>query len=83
MFEENSDKLAKLYKTDRAKYFIEKAKVMYLTRIESPLFAPHYFPNEMVGLKGHALADKYNIKNGKDSGYGFYWPTEEDIIKIS
>lgn len=29
------------------------------------------------------MIDKYNIHNKKDSGYGFYWPTPEDIIKIS
>lgn len=83
LHKEHAEKLAKLAKTDRNKYLEEKIRLMWETRIDSPLFAPQYFPKEMKGLKGQALIDKYNIKNDSDSGFGIYWPTHEDLVKIS
>jgi hypothetical protein len=58
----------------RLKYFEERAENMVKHQIMSPLFAPHYYPED---------PDPYKDEIELYRRYGFYWPTKEDIVQLS
>lgn len=61
----------------RMKYIRDKARAMVATQDKSKLYAPYYLPEEAENF------DANSDWIGLYRKYGFYWPTEEDLVQLA
>ena len=66
----------------RKKYMTDRARTMVASQWISKLYAPYYLPEEAEALGPQpAVLDEKWIDLYKK--YGFYWPTENDLVQLA
>lgn len=66
----------------RKKYMTDRARTMVASQWISKLYAPYYLPEEAEALGPQpAVLDEKWIDLYKK--YGFYWPTEADLVQLA